>query len=96
MIKKTPLALAVAIFIALRIPLFFDPALHLGWNSDAAIFGMIAKAIAAGRDFPIFFWGQSYMGPLTSYLAAPLVWVMHPMRALRLAASLEVLAGILL
>lgn len=83
------------IFVTLRWPLFLDPALHLGWNSDAAVFGMIAKAIAAGRDFPIFFWGQSYMGPLTSYLAAPLVWVMHPMRALRLAASLEVLAGIL-
>jgi hypothetical protein len=35
------------------------------------------------------------MGPLTSYIAAPLIWLMHPMRALRLAASLEVLAGIL-
>jgi hypothetical protein len=93
-IRKIPLAVAVAIFIALRLPLFFDPALHLGWNSDAALFGLIAKAVAAGRDFPIFFWGQSYMGPLTSYIAAPLIWLMHPMRALRLAASLEVLAGI--
>ena len=88
-------ATSCLIFVALRIPLFLDPALHLGWNSDSALYGMIAKAVAAGRDFPIFFWGQSYMGPLTSYLAAPLVWVMHPMRALRLAASLEVLAGII-
>src|SRR5437660_3482520 len=86
--------LIAVLFIALRIPLFLDPALHLGWNSDAALFGMIAKSIAQGRGFPLFFWGQSYLGPLTSYIAAPLVWVMHPMRALRLAASLEVLAGI--
>lgn len=95
MIRKIPLAVAVAIFIALRLPLFFDPALHLGWNSDSALYGLIAKAITAGRDFPIFYWGQSYMGPLTSYLAASLIWLMHPMRALRLAASLEILAGII-
>ena len=93
--SRLTLAVSIAIFIALRLPLFFDPALHLGWNSDSAIFGMIAKAIAAGRDFPLFFWRQSYLGPLTSYIAAPLVWLMHPMRALRLAASLEVLAGII-
>jgi len=94
-IRKIPLAVAIAIFIALRLPLFFDPALHLGWNSDSAILGLIANAIAAGRDFPLFYWGQSYLGPLTSYLAAPLVWLMHPMRALRFAASIQMLAGII-
>jgi hypothetical protein len=88
------LLLPAACFVLLRLPLFFDPALHLGWNSDAAVMGMMAKAIAQGRDFPLFFWYQSYLGPLTSYVAAPFIWLMHPMRALRLAASLEVLGGI--
>jgi hypothetical protein len=89
------LLLPAGCFLLLRLPLFFDPALHLGWNSDAAVMGMMAKAIAQGRGFPLFFWQQSYLGPLTSYVAAPLIWFMHPMRALRLAASLEVLGGII-
>jgi len=84
-----------ALFVALRFALFIDPALHLGWNSDAAIFGFMAKAIAAGRDFPIFYWRQSYMGAMTSYLAAPLLRIMSAPLALRIAASAEVLAGIL-
>jgi hypothetical protein len=98
------LALAgiAAVFILLRFPLFFDPALHLGWNSDAAIFGLMAKAIFAGRDFPIFFWGQSYMGPLTSLFAAAAGGVLRlagvtpavgPL-ALRIGAAAEVLAAI--
>ena len=90
------------VFILLRLELFVDPALHLGWNSDAAIFGLMAKAIFAGRDFPIFFWGQSYMGPLTSLLAAAAGAVLRlagvtpavgPL-ALRIGAAAEVLAAI--
>src|SRR5438067_7811454 len=90
-----PLLAIVALFIALRAALFVDPALHLGWNSDAAIFGLMAKAIAAGRELPLFFWRQSYMGVMTSYLAAPLMHAMNGALALRIASTIEVLAGIL-
>lgn len=98
------LALAgiAAVFILLRIPLFVAPGLHLGWNSDAAIFGLMAKAIFAGREFPIFFWGQSYMGPLTSVVAAAagaalrlagVTPAVGPL-ALRIAVAAEVFAAI--
>jgi Dolichyl-phosphate-mannose-protein mannosyltransferase len=92
--SRGALAAVVLLFIALRAVLFFDPALHLGWNSDAAVFGLMAKAIAAGTEWPLYFWRQSYMGVMTSYLAAAFMQIASAPAALRLAASLEVLAGI--
>ncbi|HEV2721750.1 MAG TPA: glycosyltransferase family 39 protein [Thermoanaerobaculia bacterium] len=89
-----PLGAVAAVFIALRLPLFVDPALHLGWNSDAVIFGMMAKAIAAGRELPLYFWRQSYMGVMTSYLTVPLLRAISAPAALRIASAAEVLAGI--
>jgi hypothetical protein len=64
-----PLLIALATFAALRAPLLTREALPLGWNSDAGIFGLMAKAIFERRAFPIYFFGQSYMGPLTSWTA---------------------------
>jgi len=87
---------AIAIYVALRAPLLAPRTLPLGWNSDAAIFGLMAKAIFARRDFPIFFWGQSYMGPLTSWVAvlvALFTRAVNPF-ALRVAAMLEGIGAI--
>ncbi|MER6594457.1 DUF423 domain-containing protein, partial [Micromonospora purpureochromogenes] len=42
-------------------------------NSDEATMGLAALHIARGEDFPVFFYGQAYMGALEAYLAAPLV-----------------------
>jgi hypothetical protein len=91
---RLALAGIVALFAAIRIPLLFDGALTLGWNSESAILGLMAMDIAGGRDYPLFFWGQSYLGAMTSYVTAPLIWIMNPMRALRIGVSLQVLAGI--
>ncbi|ROT32511.1 hypothetical protein [Micromonospora sp. HM5-17] len=41
-------------------------------NSDEAVTGLVAAHVAQGREFPLFFYGQYYMGALESYLAAPL------------------------
>jgi hypothetical protein len=41
-------------------------------NSDEATSGLVALHLAQGRGFPLFFYGQYYMGALESYLAAPL------------------------
>jgi hypothetical protein len=41
-------------------------------NSDEAVSGLVAAHVAQGRAFPLFFYGQYYMGALESYLAAPL------------------------
>jgi len=86
----------VLVYIALRAPLLAPDTLPLGWNSDAAIFGLMAKSIFAGRGFPILFWGQSYMGPLTSWvtvLVALFTRAVNPF-ALRAAAMLEGIGAI--
>ncbi|MEU4715393.1 hypothetical protein AB0F73_17280 [Micromonospora purpureochromogenes] len=54
-------------------------------NSDEATMGLAALHIARGEDFPVFFYGQAYMGALEAYLAAPLVALAGPsVLALRL------------
>ncbi|MEU6074120.1 hypothetical protein [Micromonospora sp. NPDC047074] len=47
-------------------------------NSDEATFGLAALHIAQGREWPVFLYGQRYMGVLESYLAAPLIAVAGP------------------
>ena len=47
--------------------------LLLGWppmDSDQGTMGIAAIHIFRGTDFPIFFYGQSYMGTLEAYMAA--------------------------
>jgi hypothetical protein len=41
-------------------------------NSDESTTGLMGLHIAAGTDFPPFFYGQHYMGALEAYLQAPL------------------------
>jgi hypothetical protein len=87
---------AALLFVAVRLPLLRGDGPLLGWNSDAAIFGLMARAMRRGEELPLFFWGQSYMGPLTSYLGVVvslLRGAVDPL-TIRLAAMLEVLAGL--
>lgn len=54
-------------------------------NSDEATMGLAALRIARGEDFPVWFYGQAYMGTLEAYLAAPLFALTGPsVLALRL------------
>ncbi|MEU7843517.1 hypothetical protein AB0B39_21475 [Micromonospora sp. NPDC049114] len=47
-------------------------------NSDEATMGLAALHIARGEDFPVWFYGQQYMGPLEAYLAAPVFALFGP------------------
>ncbi|MGC4745836.1 hypothetical protein ACLQ28_09270 [Micromonospora sp. DT201] len=47
-------------------------------NSDEATFGLAALHIMHGKDFPVFLYGQHYMGIAESYLAAPMIWLNGP------------------
>ncbi|AXH94177.1 DUF423 domain-containing protein [Micromonospora aurantiaca] len=47
-------------------------------NSDEATMGLTALHIARGDGFPVWFYGQAYMGTLEAYLAAPLVALAGP------------------
>jgi hypothetical protein len=70
------LCLVLASAIAIRIVL-----LALGWpttNSDEGTMGLMAINLAFHGQPPIFFYGQSYMGALEAYLAAPLFLLFGP------------------
>ncbi|MEH1015361.1 hypothetical protein V6U90_19880 [Micromonospora sp. CPCC 206060] len=47
-------------------------------NSDEATMGLAALHIGQGRELPVYFYGQHYMGTIEAYLAAPLVTVTGP------------------
>lgn len=86
-----------AAFVIIRLPLYTQPGLILGWNSDAALFGLMARAMRTGRDFPIFFWGQHYLGTMTSTITAVIGMTtgeVGPLE-LRISSALEVAAGAL-
>ncbi|MBB5871403.1 hypothetical protein F4553_004782 [Allocatelliglobosispora scoriae] len=47
-------------------------------NSDEATMGLAALHVSQGRDLPIYFYGQHYMGTIEAYLSAPLVGIFGP------------------
>lgn len=57
-------------------------------HSDEAIVGIMAQDIAAGEQFPIYFYGQRYMGALEAYTVAAFSAVFdQPIHALRFAPA---------
>ena len=60
--------------------LLFRSAPFLVWEqvlfeSDEAVFGLMAQHIAQGRAFPLFMYGQTYLLAVESWLAAPVFLV---------------------
>src|SRR5215217_313005 len=43
-----------------------------GFDSDQAVVGLMAKHLAEGRAFPLFYYGQHYMLAVEPWLTAPL------------------------
>jgi hypothetical protein len=69
------LAIATAI-IALQsiVPLAFEQL----FDSDQAVYGLMAKHLSEGRTFPLYFYGQNYMLGVQSWLAVPFFWIGGP------------------
>jgi hypothetical protein len=42
------------------------------FDSDEAVVGLMARHILFQHEFPVFYWGQEYMGAVEAYLAVPL------------------------
>lgn len=92
------IALSAAAFLLVRLPLYADPGLRLGWHSDAALIGLMARALAEG-DYPLLYWACDYVAPLTSVFAAALGTSILPNvgpLALRLGLAIEVIAALIL
>jgi hypothetical protein len=64
------LAIAVALVILRSfVWIFFEQSF---FDSDQAVVGLMAKHLAEGRAFPLFFYGQHYMLGVEAWMAAPL------------------------
>ena len=71
------------------------------FDSDQAITGLMAKHLAEGRAFPVFWYGQSHMLAVESWLAAPLFLAFGtsvaalklPLLAMNVAIALLLLRG---
>ncbi len=50
-------------------------------TSDQAIVGLMAKHIAEGRAWPLYFYGQSYLLAVEAWLVAPFLWIGGPTMA---------------
>lgn len=91
--------IGVGIFFVLwHFPLLTPAGRIRGFNSDAAILGLMGKKMLEGRGFDVFFWGQNYIGPFTSMLVAgwgAMLREAGPL-ALRLATFTIALGGIFL
>ena len=72
------LVIAIAVtLVAFRTLVFFFFE-QLNFDSDQAIIGLMAKHLAEGRAFPLFFYGQSYMLGVEAWVAAPFFLVAGP------------------
>ena len=59
---------------------------QLAFDSDQAITGLMAKHLVEGRAFPLFFYGQTYLLAVESWVAAPFFAIFGPtVTALRLS-----------
>lgn len=72
---KYPVDLICLLLIASIPRLLLLLSSNAGIESDEAIVGLMAKHISEGQDFPIFYYGQPYMGSLEAILVAPLFYI---------------------
>src|SRR5262245_37321956 len=72
------LALGAATVLVLSSSAVFLLWEQAGFDSDQAIFGLMAKHIAELRSFPMFIYGAQYMLAMQAWLAAPLFAIFGP------------------
>jgi hypothetical protein len=76
------IAIAAAVALVLARSAVFLIWEQSAFDSDQAIFGLMAKHIAEGRSFPVFIYGDRYMLAMQAWLAAPLFALFSPSVAL--------------
>ena len=74
--------MAVAVALVLARSAVFLIWEQAGFDSDQAIFGLMAKHLVDGVAFPVFIYGDSYLLAMQSWLAAPLFGFAEPSVAL--------------
>lgn len=74
MTRRRALAIALALLVVARSAVFVFSA-GAQFDSDQAVTGLMAKHLAEGRAFPVFWYGQTYMLGVEAWLAAPLMTI---------------------
>ena len=62
--------IALQAIVPLTVEQYFD--------SDQAVYGLMAKHLSEFRAFPLFFYGQNYMLGVQAWLAVPFFWIGGP------------------
>src|SRR5688500_3619035 len=76
--RRLAIAMAAAVVLVLARAAVFLLWEQASFDSDQAIFGLMAKHIAEGRAFPLFIYGDYYMLGVQAWLAAPLFAAFGP------------------
>jgi hypothetical protein len=76
-VRPRPIAWAIVALVVARSAVF------VGWpqsqfDSDQAVTGLMAKHLSEFRAFPVFWYGQTYMLGVESWLAVPFFWILGP------------------
>ena len=64
--------LIVLLVLGASVRIFFAACYRFSVNSDYGIVALMVKHIVEGRDFPVFYYGQAYMGSLEPMFSAML------------------------
>ena len=75
-----------ALSITSRLPQLLSP--HLLLDGDESIVGLMAKHVAEGREFPIFFYGQNYGLAVVETIAGASSFVLAGMGAVQLKVAM--------
>ena len=70
--RERVLVYAVVITLVVMQSTLFAFRMPLDFDSDEAVFGLMAKHLAEGRAFPLFMYGQNYILAVEAWLAAPI------------------------
>jgi hypothetical protein len=83
------IAALVAVSVVSRLPQLRSPNLLI--DGDEAVLGLMAKHLAMGREFPIFFWGQHYGFSSIEAMAGALSFLLFGTNAVSLKLAMLVL-----
>lgn len=68
--------LILTVIVVLRSLIFFTHG-FIFFDSDQALYGLMAKDLAMFRGFPLTFYGQKYLLALETWVTAPFFWFMQ-------------------
>ncbi len=68
--RKKALLLVLVLAIAAGVRIWASWMLRVGISSDWAVVASMARDMAEGKPFPVFFYGQAYMGSLEPWVAS--------------------------